>query len=360
MRHSVCKREFGGMRKWKVVITARSFGQVSSKPSEILTRAGCEIISSSIDRPLSSDELCGLVSEADAIIVGNDRVSASVVDCAPKLKVISRYGAGVDNIDIQAATARGIVVTNTPGVNDDAVADLTVGLMIALARHIFETVNMVRQGKWSRIMGFSMAGKNVGVIGLGRVGKAVVRRLAGFEVAILAYDPMRDDRFAQEYSVSYVPLSTLLARSDFVTLHTPLTPQTRHLIGAREFSLMKPTAFLINTSRGAVVDEEALYTALKERRIAGAALDVLSHEPPLGNPLITLDNVLVTSHIGGYTCESVDNMGILAATNVVDVLEGRRTQYVVNPEVYGDRRCERCDTARHACCTDTCCTERGD
>lgn len=348
------------MGKWKVVITARSFGQVSSNPREILTRAGCEIISSSVDRPLSSDELSGLVSEADAIIVGNDRVSASVVDSAPRLKVISRYGAGVDNIDIQAATARGVVVTTTPGVNDEAVADLTVGLMIAAARHIPDTVNMVRQGKWSRIMGFSLAGKNVGVVGLGRVGKGVVRRLAGFGVTILAHDLVRDDCFAREYSVSYVPLDRLLECSDFVTLHTPLTPQTWHLIGGREFSLMKPTAFLINTSRGGVVDEEALYIALKERRIAGAALDVLSQEPPVDNPLITLDNVLVTSHIGGYTCESVDNMGILAATNVVDVLEGRKTQYVVNPEVYGNGDCERCHTAHYARCTDACCTERGD
>lgn len=348
------------MGKWKVVVTARSFGQVSSRPVEILTCAGCEIVSSSIDRPLGSDELSGLVSQADAIIVGNDRVSASVVENAPKLKVISRYGAGVDNIDMQAATARGIVVTNTPGVNDEAVADLTVGLMIALARHICDTVNMVRQGKWSRILGLGMAGKSVGVVGLGRVGKAVARRLAGFDVKTLAYDPVRDDRFAREHGVSFVPLSTLLECSDFVTLHTPLTQQTRHLIGARELSLMKPTAFLINASRGGVVDEEALYAVLKEKRIAGAALDVFSHEPPFGNPLITLDNVLVTSHIGGYTRESVDNMGILAATNVVDVLEGRKTRYVVNPEVYEDRKWEQRATARHACHNDRRCTERGD
>ncbi|MEW6229600.1 MAG: phosphoglycerate dehydrogenase [Bacillota bacterium] len=329
------------MGEWQVVVSARSFGRAGGEPMEILRRAGCKVTPSSMDRPLTSEELSAIVRGADALIVGNDAVDASVIGAAPRLRVISRYGAGVDNIDVPAATTRGIAVTNTPGANVAAVADLTVGLIIALARHIPDIVGTVRQGKWDRIMGFTLATKTVGVIGLGKIGRAVVERLVGFGVMMVACDVVRDDQFAERFGLRYVPLDDLLASSDFVTVHVPLTSQTRGLIGDRELSLMKSSAFIVNTSRGEVVDEDALYRALREKRIAGAALDVLREEPPVDNPLIALESVIVTSHIGGYTREAVNNMGIMAATNLVDVLEGRRAKYTVNPEVY-DRLASLC------------------
>lgn len=330
------------MGEWQVVVTARSFGRAGNAPTDTLVRSGCKIRRSLLDRPLTSAELRATVSDADALIVGNDNVDASVIEAAPRLRVISRYGAGVDNIDIAAATARGIAVTNTPGANVDSVADLTVGFIIALSRHLPDAMVAVREGRWDRVMGCTIADKTVGVLGLGRIGRAVVERLAGFRARMLACDVLRDDLFAERSGVRYVPLDELLADSDFVTVHVPLTPETRGLLGEREMSRMKSGAFLVNTSRGEVIDEDALYGALKEGRIAGAALDVLSREPPLDNRLLSLGNVIVTPHIGGYTREAVERMGIMAAANVVDVLEGRRARHTVNPEVYDSEGCGGC------------------
>lgn len=303
-----------------------------------MERAGCDVAFGSVGHPLAAEELSRLAEDADALIVGNDAVNALVISSAPRLRVISRYGVGVDNIDVPAATRHGIPVTNTPGANESAVADLTVGLVICLARHIPDGVSAVRRGEWRRTMGSTLAGKTVGVIGLGRIGKAVVRRLSGFDVTVIAYDVARDDEFALTAGVQYVALDDLLARSDFVTIHVPLNSETRGLIGARELSLMKPSAFIVNTSRGEALDESSLFEALEGRRIAGAALDVLSKEPPRDSRLIALDNVIVTPHTGGHTREAIDTMGVIAATNVVDVLQGREARYTVNAEVYAGGR----------------------
>lgn len=316
--------------KYRVVITARSFGQGCAEPYSILRQAGCETVRSPVDRPLTSPELADLLRDADAAIVGNDRVDANAIDAAARLKVISRYGVGVDNIDLAAASARGIVVTNTPGANDNSVADLAFALLLACARQIPHVVETVKGGKWSRVMGVEAWQKTLGIIGTGRIGKAVAHRAKGFAMRVLCYDVFRDERWAMANGVSYTELEDLLRESDFVTIHVPLLSSTQGLIGARELACMRESAFLINTSRGGIVDEQALYETLSRGQIAGAALDVLEHEPALDSSLRTLNNVLITAHIGGYTQEAVRNMGVLAARNVVEVLTRGSSALAVN------------------------------
>ncbi len=317
---------------WKVLITARSFGQGDPEPFRILTQAKCEVVKSPLDRPLTGEELGNLIGDADAVIVGNDIVDASVIERGRALKVISRYGVGTDNIDIAAASMRGIYVTNTPGANDHSVADLAVGMMIALARGIPKVYNWTRAGEWKRFFGSEIYGKVLGVIGVGRIGREVVRRVQGFDMRTLCYDIKPDQELISKYQVEYLDLDEVLRKADFVSIHVPLLPSTRKLIGKRELGLMKATAYLINLARGGIVDEDALYDALQGGAIAGAAIDVFEKEPPVNSPLIQLDNIIVTPHIGGYTVESVKRMSTLAAENVISVLRGEACKYVVNPE----------------------------
>lgn len=319
-----------GVSSFKVVVTARSFGEGSDEPFAILRGAGCEVVKSPSDRPLGSEELAELIGEADALVVGNDRVDAQAIGAAPRLKVISRYGVGVDNVDLAAASARGIVVTNTPGANDNSVADLAMALILACARQLPEAVRIVKGGQWKRAMGGEVWQKTLGVIGTGRIGKGVARRARGFDMSVLCYDVVRDDRWAEANQATYAGLEEVLSRADFVTLHVPLLPSTNGLISSHELALMKRSAYLINTSRGGIVDEEALYRALASGQLAGAALDVLEKEPGTDSPLCRLDNVLITAHIGGYTRDAVRNMGVLAARNVIDVLTGQGSRFVVN------------------------------
>ncbi|MDK2806087.1 MAG: hypothetical protein PWQ94_1251 [Thermoanaerobacterium sp.] len=318
------------MSKYKVVITARSFGQSSDEPFNILKENDCEVVKIPVDRPLSADELIPLVKDADALIVGNDKVTEDVINAGTKLKIISRYGVGYDNIDLDAAKRKGVVVTNTPNTNDNSVADLTIGLMLVLARNILAVDRIVKGGEWKRIMGTEIYGKTLGIIGLGRIGKGVAKRAKGFSMKILCYDVYPDQEFAEEYNITYCSLEELLKNSDIVSIHVPLMPATKGLIGEKELNMMKPTAFLINAARGGIVDERALYNALSNKIIAGAALDATEKEPPVGSPLLKLDNVIITSHIGGYTAEAVNNMGIVAANNVVLTLNNKQGAYIVN------------------------------
>ena len=320
------------MTKYKVVITARSFGESSDEPFNILKGNDCEVVKIPADRPLSAEELIPLVKDADALIVGNDKVTEDVINAGKKLKVISRYGVGYDNVDLNAAKKKGIVVTNTPNANNNSVADLVIGLMLVLARNLLAVDRIVKSGGWKRIMGTEIYGKTLGIIGLGKIGKGVAKRAKGFDMNVLCYDVYPDLKFSEEYGVTYCSFEELLKQSDIVTIHVPLTPETKGLIGERELGMMKPTAFLINTSRGGIVDERALYNALANKKIAGAALDVMEQEPPINSPLLQLDNVVITSHIGGYTCEAITNMGIVAAKNVVLVLNKKQGAHIVNGE----------------------------
>jgi len=322
----------------KVLISSTSFGRILKEPRDFLEGRGYELIGNDLGRPLKVAELIEQLKGIDGCIAGLDEFTAEALESAEDLKVISRHGAGVDNIDLKAATRKGIVVTNTPFVNSEAVADLAFGLMLAAARRIPCADSETKAGRWPKILGRAVYGKTLGIVGLGRIGRGVARRARGFDMEVLAFDIAHDTQFADEYGVKYVTLDELLEESDFITLHLPLSQATRGIIGRRELEMMKQTAFLINTARGALVDEGALYDTLKSGKIAGAAIDVYGEEPPVNSLLLNLDNIVTTPHIGSYTHESLLEMGMIAAQNLVDVLEGKRPLNTVNPEVYDGLR----------------------
>ena len=270
-----------------------------------------------------------------------DRIDAALMDAAPGLKVISQCAVGYDNVDVGAATARGIPVGNTPGVLTDATADFAFTLLMAAARRIGEAIDYVREGHWQTwgltlLLGQSVYGATLGIVGLGRIGQALARRASGFDMKILYYDAVRQPEAEAELGVEYRALEDLLRESDFVSLHVSLTEKTRGLMDARTFALMKPTAILVNTSRGPVVDPEALYGALKDGQIGYAALDVTDPEPlPADHKLLELPNLIVAPHVASATVRSRNLMASRAVQNLIAGLRGEQLPYCVNPEVYG-------------------------
>ena len=283
------------------------------------------------------------IGDVDGILTNiMDRVDSNLLDAGPRLKVVSQVAVGVDNIDLSAATARGIPVGNTPGVLSGATADLTFALIMSAARRVAESDRWVRAGNWRLAfhpnfwLGADLAGATLGIVGMGKIGLEVAKRAAGFDMEVLYHSRTRKLREESLHKMAYVDLPTLLRRSDFVSLHVPLTPETRHFIGKVELETMKPTAILINVARGPVVDPAALYAALKGGQIAGAALDVTEPEPiPADDPLLTLDNLVITPHIGSAGMESRRSMCMLAARNLLAGIKGERLVHCVNPEVYG-------------------------
>ena len=306
--------------KKRVAITPRTFGR-DDEPVRLLRAAGFELVFNPYDRPLNEAEMAELLEEADAAIVGLDPVTERVLERASRLKVVSKYGVGLDNIDLEAARRRGVAVTNTPGTNSGAVAELAIGLMLDVARKISLSDREIRSGIWRRHPGFELAGKRLGLVGTGTIGREVAARIKGFGMEIVCYDKCPDPRWADRAGASHLSLEELFATSDVVSLHLPLTEETHHLVSDRLISLMKPTAILINTARGGIVDEEALLRALRERRIAGAGLDVFEAEPPGASPLCSLENVVLTAHIGAHTREAILAMGMAAARNVIERLQ---------------------------------------
>jgi glyoxylate reductase len=268
-----------------------------------------------------------------------DSIHAALIASSPSLRVISQMAVGYDNIDISAATARQIPVGHTPGILTNATADLTWALLMAAARRIVEGDRFTRSGQWltwepDLLLGPDVAGATLGIIGLGRIGQAVARRAKGFEMQILYTGNQRLSP-EQEQGAEWVSLETLLQSADFVTIHTPLTPTTRHLFGDRTFALMKPTAILINTARGAIIDPDALYRALKSGQIAAAAIDVTEPEPiSMESALLELDNLIITPHIGSASCQTRAKMAATAIDNLIAGLKGDRLPHCVNPEVY--------------------------
>ncbi len=277
--------------------------------------------------------------DVDAIVIrALGRITAKVMDNAPRLKVVGRHGVGVDNIDVEAATRRGIAVVYTPEANAEAVADHTMGLIIASAKNIVQgSYALKSKGNWNfryEQRGTDVYGKTLGIIGLGRIGRRVAKRAKGFDMKVLVYDPYVNKDSASKVGVELVDLETLLRFSDFITIHVPLTEETRKLLDEREFSLMKPEAFLVNTSRGGVVDERAMIKALSTGKLAGAGLDVFEKEPPdPENLLFKFDNVVVTPHMASHTVESLRKMAVEVAEGVVKVLKGETPTNIVNPEV---------------------------
>lgn len=270
------------------------------------------------------------------LAVLTDQIDAEVMDAAPQLKVISNCAVGVDNIDVAAATARKIPVGNTPDVLTDATADMAFALLLAAARRIVEGADFVRAGKWktwdlSLLLGRDLVGATLGIIGFGRIGRAVAKRAAGFGMRVIYHDPSA----VTEYGATAVDLETLLRESDFISLHVPLTADTRHMISARALDSMKPGAVLVNTSRGPIVDPMALYSALKSRRIFAAALDVTEPEPlNADSPLLALDNCIIVPHLGSASERTREQMALLASQNLIAGLKGHVLPHCVNPEVY--------------------------
>jgi len=319
----------GSQNSWRVLVGSRSFGKATPAAIEQLQAAGCEVIPNSQGRSYREDELRELLVETDAFITGVDQVTARALELTRRLKVISKHGVGLDNIDLETAHARGIIVTATLNAIHDSVADLTLALLLALARRIVPAHNATHAGRWEKFIGVELRGKTLGIVGLGRIGKEVALRARAFSMNVLAYDVYHDDAFAAVHQVTFVSLPELLAQSDFVSLHAALTTDSAHLIGARELAQFKPNAYLINTARGGLVDETALADALRAHTLAGAALDVFTNEPPVDNPLLNLNNVLLTPHIAGQTREGLARMDEMAADNVVRVLRGESPLYQV-------------------------------
>ena len=308
-----------------------------------LLKKKCQVEVSKKNRVLAKKELIAKVKGKDALLcLLTDKIDDAVLK-TKNLKIVANYAVGFDNIDIKAATKRKIPITNTPGVLTDAVADHACTLLLSAGRRIAESDKFVRAGKYKSwepmlMLGGDTRGKTLGIIGSGRIGTAVAERMAkGFGMNVLYYDVKRNPFVEKAAKATFTSITSLLKRSDFVSVHVPLLPSTHHLIGTKQLRMMKKTAYLVNTSRGPVVDEKALVTALKKKQIAGAALDVFEKEPQLASGLATLDKVTLTPHTASATFKTRGAMSEIAAKNILAVLAGRRPPNMVNPEVYGKK-----------------------
>jgi D-3-phosphoglycerate dehydrogenase len=319
-----------------VLVTPRSFGQADPGVRAVLERSVSEVRYNERGRPLDAEELAAEVGDVDGVILGIDRADAAVLDAAaPRLKVLARYGVATDNIDLEAAARLGVVVTNTPGANAEAVAELAIALMLALARSLPHADRLVRSGEWPTLRGRQLAGATVGLLGLGRIGRAVARRAVALGCEVIGHDPEADRAFAAEHGVALAGPEEVVERADFLSLHLPLTPETRDLVDSSLLDRMRPGSFLVNTARGELVVEEDLARALDRGRLAGAALDTLRGEPPgPDHPLVGRNDVIVTPHTGAHTHEATRAMGRAAVADLLAVLDGRRPRHPVE-EVSG-------------------------
>ena len=321
---------------WKVLITARTLNEVGHSALALLRDAGCEVTVPSKFGPYAADALRPLLRDHDAVLASMDKFTSDVLTSpeAAQLKIISRWGVGYDAIDIPAARAQGIVVAYTPGLLNETVADFGFALLLSLARRIHVGHVKMTQGKWEAVWGTDVFGKTLGILGYGRIGRAMARRGTGFSMRLLAHD-LHPDPQTTNPAIQYVSLAELLAESDFLSLHAALTHDNRGLIGEKQLRSMKPTAYLINTARGALVDEAALARALHEGWIAGAALDVFTVEPlAADHPLRAAPNLLLTPHLSSFARETGERVSVTAAQAIVDLMHGRKPQFVVDPSVY--------------------------
>ena len=323
---------------WKVLITARALTiePVGAAALARLEAAGCELVHPPKYGPLTVAELLPQLAGIDAVLAGMDPFNAAVLasEEAARLKIISRWAIGVDAVDLTAAAQHGIVVANTPGLLNNAVADYAMAMLLAMARRIPQGARSLQAGQWDPEWGPDMGGKTLGLIGCGGIGQAVARRARGFDLRLLGCDPAPSAE-ARALGIEFVSMERLLAESDFISLHSALTPETRGLIGEAQLRAMKPSAMLINTARGAVIDEPALARALTEGWIAGAALDVFIVEPlPVDHPLHSVPNLLLTPHQASLGYGSGAKVSAAVVDAVLDVCAGRRPRWVVNPSVY--------------------------
>jgi D-3-phosphoglycerate dehydrogenase len=317
----------------KILITPRTFARYDARPLDLLRKAGCELILNPFGRVMTEEELVACLPEMSGVIVGLDPITDRVLHKAGRLQAIAKYGAGTDNIDLRSATRRGIIVANTPGANSAAVAELAIGLMLAVARHIAVCDRGIRAGRWESQKGFQLGGKTLGILGTGRIGRELALRARGFDMRLLCYDISPDLAWARQMEATYRPLEDILSAADIVSLHLPLTAATHHIISADALALMKKNAILINTARGEHVDEKALGEALAGKRLAGAGLDVWETKPEVDTPLAKLENTVLTAHIGAHSREAAAAMGLTSARNLISALAGNLPEFTVNPEV---------------------------
>lgn len=318
----------------------------SRLPSEVMTRlqAETDLTWNSESRPATRAELLAGIAGRDGLLCNiNDHIDAELLNSssARDLKVVANFGVGYNNIDVSAATARKIAVTNTPGVLTDATADMALTLLLAVARRLGEGERLVRSGSWTgweplQMLGSDVSGATLGIIGFGRIGQAVARRAYGFGMKVVYWNrTRREGRDETQAGATALSFDALLRESDFISLHVAYNPATHHLIGEAQLRLMKPTAYLINTSRGSVIDEAALVAALKQRKIAGAGLDVFEREPALTPGLATLDSVVLAPHLGSATLGTRTKMGMIGVDNLLAACSGQRPPDCVNPEIFG-------------------------
>ena len=325
-------------------MTTRAYVSSNEIPEQALTivRSAAEVETHAADGPPSREELLREVAEVDGLFcMLTEKIDAELLDAGKNLRIVSSMSVGFDHVDLEAATKRGVMVTNTPGVLTEATADTTFGLMLAVSRRIVEADRWLRDGswqlKWSPMMmaGRDVHGRTLGIYGMGRIGNSVAKRATGFGMRIIYHNRSRDEEAEKEHGAEYRTMEGLLRESDFLSVHVPLNKETRNSIGAKELAMMKPTAYLINTSRGGVVEERALVEALRGGIIAGAGLDVFEREPiEMDNPLIKMKNVVLTPHIGSGSIESRTAMAVLAAKNLAAGLKGERPPNLLNPETF--------------------------
>lgn len=318
----------------KVLIGPATLSKVEAKFVEVLRNAGFELVYPNKGAQMVEDELFDILKGINASLAGSEPYSARVLAAHPQLRIIARVGVGYDAVDIPAATGHGVVVTITPNTNQDAVAEHTFALMLALVKRVVPQHLGVQAGGWPRGTNLPLRGRTLGIAGLGRIGKAVALRGKAFGMKLLAYEPHPDHAFAAANSVTFVPFEQLARESDFLSLHLPFTAESKHLINQKTLAMMKPTAFLINTARGGLVCEADLYPALRDKRISGAGLDVFEQEPPGKSPIFDLDNVVLTPHAAGVDLQSRDDMALSAAEAIVALSRGEwPAEKIVNPEV---------------------------
>jgi D-3-phosphoglycerate dehydrogenase len=327
------------MQQFTVLIESRPFCAFDPRPFEQLQSAGLDLIDMR-GAGVGQAAFDAALAQADILLCGNDlRVEGAVLDMAPRLKAVAKQGAGLDTVDIPAATRRGIPVFHTPGANNQAVADHTFALILALARRILLCDRSLREKRWehTKIMGLEIWNKTLGLIGLGAIGRCVAERAKGFRMKVVACDPFWPEAFAREHAIERMAFEEVLRVSDIVSIHAPLTPENKGSINARTLKLMKPTALLINAARGGIVVEADLARALSTGGIAGAGVDVFEQEPPTDSPLLALDNVVLTPHTAAFTYEGLNNMSVGIVEQIIEFCKGGRPRFTVNPEVYDAR-----------------------
>ena len=309
--------------KEKVLVTPRSFGKNDPAPIHLLEDAGYEVVKNPYGSIMSKEQMIEQVADVVGIVSGLDPLDADVVAAAPKLKAISKYGAGVDNVDFDALKKRDIAFKTAAGANANAVADYTLALMLACARKLPLIDRNCHNRNWGKISTLDVYGKKLGILGLGAIGRGVAKRAAGFDMEVVAYDVFKNEEYAAAHGIRYTDPEEIYRTCDFITLHLPLTDETRDMISEPQFALMKPTAILINAARGGVVCEGALINALKTGKIYGAGFDAFLQEPPENDELYALDNLIMGSHCAASTAGATLEMGMTSARHLIEMLKGQ-------------------------------------